>query len=127
MIERITATRGPQPRFLYTPCVKSGPMGIVSGMVALDPDSGTLIEGDVAAQTQRIFDNLLLALPEYGFAMQDLVLARIYTTCMDQFPRINAVWERQFADTPPPARTSVGVSALPLSAQIEIEFMFHRG
>lgn len=73
------------------------------------------------------FDNLLLALPEYGFAMQDLVLARIYTTCMDQFPRINAVWERQFADTPPPARTSVGVSALPLSAQIEIEFMFHRG
>ncbi len=126
MRELITSKKGPQPRFMYTPCVKNGPLGVVSGMVALDPDSGKLIEGDVAAQTQRIFDNLYLALPDYGFAMNDLMIARIYTTCMDQFPRINQVWEAQFADVPPPARTSMGVSALPLGALVEIEFTFHR-
>ena len=126
MRELITSKNGPQPRFMYTPCVKNGPLGVVSGMVALDPETGKLIEGDVAAQTQRIFDNLYLALADYGFTMQELCLARIYTTCMDQFASINRVWELQFADVAPPARTSVGVSALPLGAQVEIEFMFHR-
>lgn len=126
MRELITSSKGPKPRFLYTPCAKSGPLGIVSGMVALDPDTGRLVAGDAAAQTQRIFDNLYLALPDYGYGMQDLMLARICTTCMDQFSSINAVWERQFTAIAPPARTSVGVSALPLSALVEIEFMFHR-
>ncbi|QIL79670.1 RidA family protein [Diaphorobacter sp. HDW4A] len=126
MRELITSSKGPQPRFLYTPCVKNGPLGVVSGMVALDPDSGKLIDGDVATQTQRIFDNLHLALPDYGFAMSELMLARIYTTCMDQFPRVNEVWERQFTQIAPPARTSVGVSALPLGALVEIEFMFQQ-
>nr|WP_198971127.1 RidA family protein [Xylophilus sp. ASV27] len=126
MREWITSSRGPQPKFLYTPCVKSGALGVVSGMVALDPDTGHLIDGDVAAQTQRIFDNLHLALPDYGYGMQDLMLARIYTTRMDQFPSINAVWEKQFALAAPPARTSVGVSALPLAALVEIEFIFHQ-
>ena len=129
MRELITSKKGPQPRFMYTPCVKNGPLGVVSGMVALDPETGKLIDGDVAAQTQRIFDNLHLALPDYGFAMQDLMLARIYTTCMEQFPSINEAWEKQFTpitQVAPPARTSVGVSALPLGALVEIEFMFHR-
>lgn len=126
MRELITSSKGPQPKFLYTPCVKNGPLGIVSGMVALDPATGHLVDGDVAVQTQRIFDNLYLALPDYGYGMQDLMLARIYTTCMDQFPGINTVWERQFAQAAPPARTSVGVSALPLAALVEIEFMFYR-
>lgn len=126
MRELISSFQGPRPKFLYTPCVKSGPLGLVSGMVALDPDTGRLVEGGVAAQTQRIFDNLYLALPDYGYGLQDLVLARIYTTCMDQFASINAVWEQQFTQVAPPARTSVGVSALPLAALVEIEFMFHR-
>lgn len=102
MRELITSSKGPKPRFLYTPCAKSGPLGIVSGMVALDPDTGRLVAGDAAAQTQRIFDNLYLALPDYGYGMQDLMLARICTTCMDQFSGINAVWERQFTAVAPP-------------------------
>ncbi|MBF5006779.1 RidA family protein [Diaphorobacter caeni] len=127
MHERITSAHGPQPKFMYTPCIRNGALGIVSGMVALDPQTGTLIDGDVAAQTQRIFDNLHLALPDYRFGLDDLMLARIYTTRMDLFPAINQIWERQFTPTTqisPPARTSVGVSALPLGALVEIEFMF---
>jgi len=126
MRELITSAKGPQPKFRYTPCVKNGPLGMVSGMVALDPQTGRLVEGGVAAQTQRIFDNLYLALPDYGYELQDLMLARIYTTCMDEFPAINTVWEAQFSQVAPPARTSVGVSALPLAALVEIEFLFYR-
>ena len=126
MRQLITSDKGPSPRFGYTPCVKSGPLGFVSGMVALDPATGALVEGDAGAQTQRIFDNLLLALPDYGFTLEQLCMARIYTTQMERFAEINAAWERQFASVAPPARTSVGVSQLPLGALVEIEFCFHK-
>ncbi len=60
-------------------------------------------------------------------ALADLMIARIFTTRMDAFAEINAAWEEVFTDgTTPPARTSVGVSALPLGAAVEIEFCFYR-
>ncbi len=121
----ITSGRVPAPRFRYSPCVRSGPLGFVSGMVALDPASGALVKGGVAVQTRRIFDNLCLALPDYGFTLEQLCLARVYTTRFDRFDEFNEVWEEQFAGIEPPARTSVGVSALPLGALVEIEFCFH--
>lgn len=125
MRDLVTSTRIPAPRFRYTPCVKSGPFGFVSGMVALDPATGALVEGGAGAQTQRIFDNLRLALPDYGFALEQLCMARVYTTCFERFDEINRVWDAQFAQVAPPARTSVGVSELPLGALVEIEFLFH--
>lgn len=126
MRELLTSPHVPAPRFRYTPCVRSGALGFVSGMVALDPASGALVDGGVGAQTQRIFDNLLLALRDYGFTLGQLCLAHVYVTSFERFGEFNEVWERQFADIAPPARTSVGVSALPLGALVEIEFVFHR-
>ena len=125
MRDLMTSTRIPAPRFRYTPCVKSEPFGFVSGMVALDPATGALVEGGAGAQTQRIFDNLRLALPDYGFALEQLCMARVYTTCFERFDEISRVWDAQFAQVAPPARTSVGVSELPLGALVEIEFCFH--
>jgi 2-iminobutanoate/2-iminopropanoate deaminase len=124
MRELITSSHIPAPRFRYTPCVKSGAAGFVSGMVALDPDTGALVQGGVGPQARRILDNLLLALPDYGFALDELCLARIYTTQMERFTEINVAWENVFASTSPPARTSVGVVALPLGAEVEMEFFF---
>lgn len=126
MRQTITSPKIPAPRFRYSPCVVSGGFGFVSGMVALDPATGELIPGDVGAQTQRILDNLCLALPDYGFALEQLCLARIYTTRMDRFGDINAVWARLFEHHTPPARTSVGVCELPLGAAVEMEFIFQR-
>lgn len=82
--------------------------------------------GGAAAETQRIFDNLKLALPDYGLSLQDMTLARIYTTDFAAFGQINAVWEVVFTDIAPPARTSLGVQALPLGATVEIEFAFYQ-
>ncbi len=126
MRELITSKRLAAPQFRYTPCVRSGAFGFVSGMVGLDPATGSLIAGGVAEQTQRIFDNLLLALPDYGFTLEQLCAARVYMTRFDRFAEFNDIWERQFARIDPPARTAVGVSALPLGALVEIEFSFHR-
>ncbi|MGD9945058.1 MAG: RidA family protein [Burkholderiaceae bacterium] len=127
MLQHICSTRLAAPKFHYSPCVRSGGIGLVSGMVALDPVSSRLIDGGVGAQTQRIFDNLRLALPDYGFELDQLALARVYLTDFGRFAEFNAVWEKQFESLPPPARTSLGVQALPLGAQVEIEFLFIEG
>ncbi|MES2072859.1 MAG: RidA family protein [Pseudomonadota bacterium] len=115
----------PAPRFRYSPCVKIGDYYQVSGMVALDPRSGALVSGGPGAETACILSNLQRALPDYGLSLEHLLIARIYTTRMDAFADINAAWEAVFtAGAVPPARTSVGVSALPLAASVEIEFSF---
>lgn len=126
MRELLTSKRLAAPHFRYTPCVRSGSFGFVSGMVALEPATGALVDGGLAEQTQRIFDNLMLALPDYGFTLEQLCAARVYTTRFERFAEFNEVWERQFARIDPPARTAVGVSALPLGALVEIEFCFHQ-
>lgn len=117
----------PAPRFRYSPCVKIGSFYQVSGMVALDPASGRLVAGGPGAETSRILANLMLALPDYGLTLDHLLIARIFTTRFDAFAEINAAWEAVFDDkTIPPARTAIGVSALPLDASVEIEFSFVR-
>jgi 2-iminobutanoate/2-iminopropanoate deaminase len=126
MRELVTSRHMSAPRFRYTPCVLSGPFAFVSGMVALDPSTGALLKGGVGEQTQRIFDNLHLVLLDYGVTLEQLCMARIYTTCFECFEEINRVWDAQFTFVAPPARTSVGVDALPLGALIEIEFCFHK-
>ena len=79
------------------------------------------------AETDKILNNLVGALPDFDLSLDDLVSATIYTTEFDEFPAINAAWERVFtADVQLPARTSIGVKALPLGATVEIEFMFYK-
>lgn len=116
----------PAAKFRYTPCVQTDAHFVVSGMVGLDPATGQLVTGGPAAETQRIFDNLELAMPDYGLSLQAMTLARVYTTDFAAFGQINAVWDAVFADIAPPARTSVGVQALPLGATVEIEFSFYQ-
>ncbi len=122
----MTSPSMPAPRFRYTPCVKTGPIYTVSGMIGLDPATGALAPGGVAAQTRQILANLKAALPDYGLELEHMMAARLYVVPFEQFPAVNAVWDECFADVAPPARTSVGVSALPLGALVEIEFSFCR-
>ncbi len=128
MIQALSSANLPAPRFRYSPLVKAGPFYQSAGMIALDPQTGALEPGGVGPETARILANLLRALPDFGLTLDDLVNATIYTTRMDDFPAINAAWEAVFtAGQRPPARTSVGVSALPLGAGVEIAFAFYRG
>ena len=96
-------------------------------MIALDAETSALESGGPGAETARILDNLLGALPELGLELDDMVSATIYTTLFDRFPAINEAWEAVFSEgVRPPARTAVGVHALPLGATVEISFEFYR-
>jgi 2-iminobutanoate/2-iminopropanoate deaminase len=125
----ITALASPQlprPRFLYSPAIKAGPWIVLSGMIALDAATGALEPGGPGPEARKILRNLDAALPAFGINLADLVQARIYTTRFEEFPAINAAWEQWLAGSGrPPARTSVGVAALPLGASVEIEFTFY--
>jgi 2-iminobutanoate/2-iminopropanoate deaminase len=127
MAKAIRCASLPQPRFHYTPVVAAGPWLRVSGMVALDAATGALESGGPEVETRRILANLTRVLPELGVTLDELVLARIFTTRFDEFAAINRAWEAALAGVAvPPARTSVGVVALPLGATVEIEFEFYR-
>jgi 2-iminobutanoate/2-iminopropanoate deaminase len=112
----------PTPRFLYTPVIQAGGFVFVSGMVAIDPNTNVFAGGNAAHQTTCILNNLQRLLTEQGWVRSQIVLARIFCTNFAAFPDINQAWDAFFEGETPPARTSVGASALPLGAEVEIEF-----
>ena len=125
MIESLSSENLPEPRFRYSPLVKSGPFYKTAGMIALDKNTGQLEPGGTGAETAKILSNLLEALPDFDLSLDDLYSVTIYTTRFDQFPEINKSWEAVIsADRRLPARTAVGVSALPINATVEMEFWF---
>ncbi|WXL27886.1 RidA family protein [Ectopseudomonas mendocina] len=112
----------PKPKFLYSPVVKAGEFIFVSGLVGLDPHTGQLAEGGLIAQTRQVLSNFRALCREQGWSSDHLMLVRIYCTEFDRFSELNSYWDEFFKDIRPPARTSVGVSALPLNALVEMEF-----
>ena len=107
------------PKFRYSQCVKTGPWYTMSGMVALDPATGHVVMTGPGGEARQILHLMQLALPDWGLTLGDLASARIYTTRLDQFSEINKAWEEVFtADIEPPARTCVGVAALPIGATV---------
>jgi len=126
MRELITFKSTPAPKFRYSPCVKTGPFYEFSGMVGLTKE-GKLATGGVEGETRQILSNMVAAASEIGLKVTDMVVANIFTTKFEEFPVINKVWEEIFtADVPPPARTSLGVAALPLGSLVEMSFRFYK-
>lgn len=127
MREILTSSNLPAPRFRYSPLVKTGPFYQTAGMIALDPATGNLATGGAEGETRQILANLRRAMPDFELTLEHLVSATIYTTDFDRFPDINRAWEEVFtADIVPPARTAIGVSALPLRASVEMEFRLYK-
>ncbi len=118
----ITPKSLPAPRFRYTPVVVAGGFAFVSGQIGLDPQTAALAEGGALGQARRILANLRLLCDEHGWRLDQLVAARIYCADFAEFADVNRAWEECFDTVAPPARTSVGVSALPLAARVEMEF-----
>lgn len=118
----ITPTALPAPRFRYTPVVVAGGFAFVSGLVGLDPGRGALADGGALGQARQVLANLRALCAEQGWTLDQLVAARIYCADFAEFPDVNRAWEECFESVAPPARTSVGVAALPLGARVEMEF-----
>lgn len=127
MRQSLISTQLSAPLFRYSQLIKAGPNYVCSGMIALDNSTGKLIEGDSCEQTRKIFQNLKVLMEEFSLSLDDLVSVRIFSRKFEQFPQINQAWEEVFtSDVVPPARSAVGVSALPLNALVEIEFSFYK-
>ncbi len=92
----------------------------LSGQIPLDPATGELVAGDVAAQTARVMENLRAVLAAAGAGFEYVVRCTIYLADLADFTKVNEVYGRAFpAD--PPARATVQVAALPRGARVEID------
>ena len=104
----------------YSPALRAGQLLFVSGQVPIDPATGQMIEGDVAAQTRRVLDNVgaLLLAADRSFA--DVVRTTIFLADMNDFASVNAIYAQYFSE-PYPARATVQVARLPKDARVEID------
>jgi 2-iminobutanoate/2-iminopropanoate deaminase len=104
----------------YSPAIRADQFLFLSGQVALDPASGQMIEGDIAAQTRRVMDNLLALLDAAGLSFAHVVRTTIYLADMNDFGKVNEEYGKYFTE-PYPARATVQVARLPKDARVEID------
>ncbi|EGW40595.1 Rid family detoxifying hydrolase [Desulfosporosinus sp. OT] len=110
----------------YSHAVESGDLIYLSGQTPIDPKTGELLSGDIIIQTEQCFKNLINVLISTGLTMDDVIKVNVFLTDMGNFNAMNLVYSKQFS-SPYPARTTIGVAALPLEAKVEIEMIAWRG
>ncbi|MCX7023038.1 MAG: Rid family detoxifying hydrolase [Spirochaetes bacterium] len=109
----------------YSHAVESGDLIFLSGQTPLDPRTGKLVEGDAADQTDQCLENLFRVLGAAGLTPDDVGKVNVFLTDMGDFAAMNAVYAEKFS-SPYPARTTIGVTSLPLCARVEIEMIARR-
>jgi 2-iminobutanoate/2-iminopropanoate deaminase len=118
--ETVTAEGAPDAVGPYTHAVKSNGLVFCSGQVPLDPATGKLVEGSIGDRTRRCLDNLAAVASAAGASLDDAVRMGIYVTDMSTFKDVNEAYSAYF-ENDPPARSTVGVAALPVGADVEID------
>ena len=118
----ITTTDAPAAIGPYSQAIRIGDMLYTSGQVGLDPATGALADG-IEAQTTRVLENLKAVLAEAGTDLKRVVKTTVFLKSMSDFAAMNAIYASYLAPqgVTPPARSTVGVAALPKDALVEIE------
>jgi len=104
----------------YEQALKVDGWVFTSGQIPLDPKTGTMVEGGIGAQTRQVLDNLRAVLEAAGSSMSRVVKTTVYMTNLADFQKMNEVYAEYFPQDKP-ARSTVGVAALPRGAMIEID------
>ena len=104
----------------YSQAVRCGDTVYLSGQIPLDPATGELVGGDITAQTKRVFENLKAVCAASGGSLAQLARVGIYLIDLGNFAAVNAVMA-EYCSEPYPARSTIGVAALPRGAQVEID------
>jgi 2-iminobutanoate/2-iminopropanoate deaminase len=120
MSEAISSSDAPKAIGPYSPAIRAGQLLFVSGQVPIDPATGSLIDGDIAAQTRRVLDNVGALLQAAGRSFADVVRTTVFLADMNDFAAVNEVYGHYFSE-PYPARATVQVSRLPKDARVEID------
>lgn len=116
----ISTEKAPGPVGPYSQAVRAGNILFISGQIAIEPQSGTLVSGDAAQQTKRVMENLGAILHSQGLSFANLAKTTIYLKNLGDFESVNRIYSDYF-DSGPPARACVEVSRLPKDAAVEIE------
>lgn len=120
MKKPIATTDAPKAVGPYSQAISLGNLLFCAGQIPLDPQTGELVGADVAAQTERVCENIRAVLAANEMTFADVVKTTVFLLTMDDFAAMNAVYARYFPE-PFPARSTVAVAALPRGARVEIE------
>lgn len=116
----IKTDQAPQAIGTYSQAIRAGDTVYLSGQIPLQPDTMTLVTGDITDQIRQVFDNLQAVAQAAGGTLADIVKLNIYLTDLDHFAAVNRIMADYIAE-PYPARAAVGVAALPKDAQVEMD------
>jgi len=106
----------------FSQAIEVGGFLYLSGQVGQDPATGKLVEGGIVAETERVFQNLSAVLKAAGKSFDHVARAGVYLTSISDFAAMNGIYAKHFSQ-PFPARTTIGVAALPLGACVEIDLL----
>ncbi len=120
--EAVSAADAPKAIGPYSPAIRAGNLLFVSGQVPIDPATGTMIDGDISAQTDRVMRNLQALLKAAGAGFEHVARTTVFLADMNEFAAMNAVYGRYVVD-PPPARATVQVARLPRDVKVEIDLI----
>ena len=118
--EIIRTDQAPQAIGTYSQAVKVGTTVYLSGQIALDPQTMSMIEGDTEAEIRRVFDNLQAVARAAGGSLGDMVKLNVFLVDLGNFALVNQIMAEYF-DQPYPARAALGVASLPRNASVEMD------
>ncbi len=116
----IESANAPKAVGPYSQGIDAGDFIFLSGQIPIDPASGKLVSGDMQAQVRRVLTNIAAVLGEEGLGFEDVVKTTVFLVDMGDFAVLNGLYAEYFGDSRP-ARSTIGVAALPLGARVEIE------
>jgi len=116
----VTSPKAPKAIGPYSAALRAGQLVFVSGQVPLDPDTGAMVEGDIAHQTRQVIRNISALLDASGLSLAHVVRTTVFLADMNDFGPMNEVY-RGFFSEPYPARSTVQAARLPRDARIEID------
>ena len=119
-LRSVSTETAPQAIGPYSQAIVAGDLIFAAGQVALDPATGELVSGDIRLQTARVLDNLAAVLEAAGSGLERVVKSTVFLADFAEFAAMNEVYAQRFGQHRP-ARSTVGTSALPRGARIEIE------
>lgn len=116
----IATQQAPKAIGPYSQAIVYGGLAFLSGQIPLDPATGQVVEGDIAVQTRRVFENLSAVLAAAGSSLDRVLKTTVFLKDMGDFPAMNEVYASFFPENPP-ARSTVEAARLPRDVKVEIE------
>ncbi len=126
MNRTITTSGAPKPVGPYSQAVIAGGFVFLSGQGPLDPATNRLVDGDIAAQTERVLENLKAVLEAAGSSLGQVLKTTVFLKDLNDFRKMNEVYARYFPENPP-ARATIEAARLPLDTLVEIEAIASAG